>query len=215
LAAGLLALLAALIGAYLLHKQTVQARLHEDERRRRRHEAVRATLPFALSQVSEYAEQVARCVEPLVNSTDESVDFHARKSLKLPNLPDEVLKHLTDAIEASPSARARSTMADMIRDLQILQSRSRSFLRDEPSMIVVRANVENLIALCAEVYAGTSILFGYARRQTECVKLSDFDNEARTALKLFGLFEEIHGRSFEALERALKNRPTRFKSRQG
>lgn len=206
----MLALGAAIWAGALLRSQIMQSERHETERLRRRHAAVRATLPLALSQLSDYAEGVARQFTQFVREADEHIDQDALSNITLPELSDSFLKTLIDTIEAAPTETPREAMADMIRDLQILQSRIRFHTNVERGKITLKSNIEDIIVRAAEIEGWVAILYPYSRRQLDEVKPVNLLEESKKSLNSFGFYEETDRRIFERLIRHAASKEQRF-----
>ncbi|HUD85501.1 MAG TPA: hypothetical protein VMR17_03560, partial [Xanthobacteraceae bacterium] len=97
------------VAAYIAFQNTTrslrQAERLENNRRNRKHAAVRAVLPLALSQVSAYAERSARALNELVGQCeDEALPARTAQENLVGPLPSETLEALADFIEYSDTA---------------------------------------------------------------------------------------------------------------
>jgi hypothetical protein len=102
LTAAMVALFAAGIAFHNTTRSLRHAENLESRRRDRKHPAVRAVLPLALAQVTEYAERTLRALDELVNKCE----GQALPRLSVPEnfiqpLPSDTLKTLADFIEYS------------------------------------------------------------------------------------------------------------------
>jgi hypothetical protein len=165
----------AVIAAYIAFQNTSRSLVHaealEMNRRRRKHAAVRAVLPLALSQVTAYAEQSARSLDDLTSKCDrETLPIGtASESLSTP-LPTETLQTLADFIEYSDSVGVE-VIESTVAWIQIHDSRTRSMVQDNNdstmTRVVVRTQIEGLIIDAASIYAGAASSFDYARRRQD------------------------------------------------
>jgi hypothetical protein len=129
----LLAATVASVAAYIAFQNTSRTLAHaeslETNRRKRKHAAVRAVLPIALSQVNGYAEKPAKALSALVEKCegDELPVGSAKDSLIEP-LPPETLKILADFIEFTDAGNLEVLESTLAR-IQIHDARLRGLLK--------------------------------------------------------------------------------------
>lgn len=195
------------VAAYIAFQNTTRSLRHaerlENNRRNRKHSAVRAILPLALSQILAYAERSARALIELVAKCEDQIlpTKTASENLVEP-LPSETLKALADFIEYSDKANVRVLEAT-IACIQIHDSRLRGLAEDnrDPSEthIVLRTEIENRIIDAASIYAGAACIFDYARRRSEDLPTTvTWDSVAR-ALRNMRFWDEEHPQLYAKL----------------
>jgi hypothetical protein len=197
------------IAAYIAFRNTTRSLNHseslEKNRRTRKHAAVRAVLPLALSQVVAYAERSTRALDELVSQCEGEVlpSGAAPESLAEP-LPSETLTALADFIEYSDAVNV-AVLEATVAWIQIHDSRLRSLVQDnhDPSQnhIVVRTEIEGRIIDAASVYAGAGSFFDYARRRSQKVPSVLTWDVVTRALRNMRLWDEEHPRLYEIISR--------------
>jgi hypothetical protein len=202
------ALAIAMVGAAVAIQNTTRSLRHseklESTRRSRKQAAVRAVLPLALSQITDYAERSAQALNELVTSCN-GESLPAQKALDIiPELPTETLKTLSEFIEYSDTVNVgiiESTVALM----QIHDSRIRALImanRDPLSTrIVVRTEIEARIVDAASIYAGAAAGFEYARRRQGELPLTLSWEAVGAALRNMQFWDDEHPRLHEMLIR--------------
>jgi hypothetical protein len=204
LAAASVALFAAYIAFRNTTRSLAQAEKLETFRRSRKHAALRAVLPLALAQVSNYAERSARALNELVgNCTGETLQaMTAPESLVQP-LPPDTLKTLADFIEYSNGDVG--IIADTVAWIQIHDSRLRGLVEAnrDPSQtrVVVRTEIEARIIDAASIYAGATAVFDYARRRESQLPPRLSWDAVGGALRNMRLWDDEHPRLWEILAR--------------
>jgi hypothetical protein len=173
LASALVASLAAVIAFRNTSRSLEHAEALERRRRDRKHAAVRAVLPLALSQVSEYAERSARLLDELVNKcVDEALPARSASSSLIEPLPSETLKTLAEFIEYSDRVNVDLIEA-IVAAIQIHDARTRGIVEDnnEPSggRTVTKFELEGRIVDAAAIYAAVGAVYDYARRRKDAV----------------------------------------------
>jgi hypothetical protein len=164
LIAGLIAIIAALIGGAFIRQQIAASERLERERVERRFRSVRAGLPTVLSAVIDYAEICGAELDRLYSGAS---PLGVSGPTTLPVLNDEVIPSLREAIEVGDDQLA-DLLADLLSRLQIFRARLRSLevsLLASSSTIVLPVNVEERAVDNAELHARASALFPFARRR--------------------------------------------------
>jgi hypothetical protein len=205
----LIAATVASIAAYIAFTNTNRSLAHserlEANRRQRKHAAVRAVLPLALSQISEYAERSSRELDKLVKSCagEELPEGKATEKLLQP-LPAETLKTLAEFIEYSDRVDARLVEA-AVAAIQIHGARLRSIVEDnnDPSgeRGVVRSQLEERIVDAASIYAAVGAAYAYARRQQDTLPRSITWDTVSGALNNMRFWHEDYPRLQEDIDR--------------
>jgi hypothetical protein len=205
----LVAALVASVAAYIAFQNTTRTLKHserlENNRRNRKHAAVRAVLPLALAQVTAYGERSARDLNELVNKCNgESLPSKTAPASIAEPLPSETLETLSEFIEYSDSVNVEIIEAT-VAWIQIHDSRIRGLFYDnhDPSgdHVVVRTEIEGRIIDAASIYAGASAVFDYARRrQSQLPRTLSWD-AVRRALRNMRFWDGDHPRLYAILEK--------------
>jgi hypothetical protein len=141
----------------------------EKRRRSRKHAAIRAVLPLALAQVTDYAERTARASNQLVEACQgETLPHGAVQENFVQPLPSETLQALADFIEYSDTVDV-SIVEEFVAWIQIHDSRLRAIVERnrDPLRFVLRTQLRARVIDAASIYTAASIVFAYARRQQE------------------------------------------------
>jgi hypothetical protein len=172
----LVAAFVASIAAYIAFQNTSRSLRHteglEKHRRSRKHAALRAVLPLALAQVTDYAERSAHSLNELINQcVDETFPAQTVPDDLVEPLPSETLQTLADFIEYSDTVDV-SVLERTVAWIQIHDSRLRKLIKRnrDPAdpQIVSRAEIEARIIDAASIYGGAAAIYDYARgRATE------------------------------------------------
>lgn len=201
--------LVALLAAYIAFRNTKhslnQAARLENNRRGRKHAAVRAVLPLALAQISGYAERSARALNELLGKcTGETLPHRTAPETLVQSPPTETLKTLADFIEYSDTLDVRVLEATAAW-IQIHDSRVRGLFDDNRSAgsghVIVRSEIEGHIIDAASIYAGAASAFDYARRREETLPTELSWDDVRSALRNMRVWEDEYPRVHEALKR--------------
>jgi hypothetical protein len=195
------------IAAYIAYRNTTRSIRNAEElekhRRSRKHAALRAVLPLALVQVTNYAERSAHALNDLVNKCNGETlpaKTATRDSLLQP-LPSETLKTLSDFIEYSDNVETEVIEATIAR-IQIHDSRLHELAKanHDPSRVVVRAELEARIIDAASIYAGAAAVYDYARRrQTQLPPTLSWDMVG-ASLKNMSFWDDEYPRLAEILK---------------
>lgn len=199
LAAGLIAIVAALIGgAYIQNQDT--------ERYRRKHAAARAVLPLALDAFSRYAIQIGTVLKDLHRQAVGETVPHTASVRPIPPLPTEAIPVLANLVEICERGQDK-LFAAVISQAQVLSARMDTLGRNvhQSGFTVTVRNLEDYICDAAEIYAKAGALFPYARRETECIPLVVTIQEAMQALRILGFRDTTrYGRLHSHVERRVR-----------
>lgn len=207
LISGLLAIVAAIIGAAFVYHQTRQARAFERDRLIRRHAAARSTLPLVLSNIMEYARTVGRDLHALhLGGADDHVGRDALIEWSIPPLPRDETRSLAEVIEAASNDVA-DVIADLLGKLQVQAVRIRGLQADVAAGTAGRRNIlkseiEEYIQDVAEIHARCELLLDYARREADAVQQFPTAKDKLRALFLMG----YHERAFDRLKATVQRR---------
>lgn len=205
----LLAAGVASIAAVIAFRNTSRSLEHaaslEHHRRSRKHAALRALLPLALSELSDYAERTARALEQLISKcVGESLTAKEAPENLAVLRPSEAIELLADFIEYSDSLDV-SVLERTVAWIQIYDARLRGVVRDNrdtrTSRRVVRSELEERIIEAASIYAGAASAFEYARRREAMLPTTISWDDVKRALRNMGFFEDEFPRLHEALDR--------------
>jgi len=195
---GGIALLAAVLAYWNTTRAVRNARKLELWRRSRKHAALRALLPLALSEISEYAERTIKPLNVLHGHCVDGTLVHAGVAAPdFERVPSDVIRSLSDFIEFSDDTDVQLFIR-LIRRIQVHQARLRSLAtkiedQDETS---AESWIETIMLQGATIYAGASAAFDYGRAKTD--KLPEDVDWAgvRSALNNMGLWDfempELH-----------------------
>jgi len=168
LLAGLLAIVAAFVGAMAIYCQTRQSKIQEGARLRRRHNAVRHALPVNLSEILSFLQNVMRDVF----SNQNMVVMIGGPNIETCGAARTLSDGLTDFIESTDDSRLIEASASLIRRLQVLESniitlRQKSGIywqgpSDSGNAQLRQNELDELIVRAGQAHALTESLFKYA-----------------------------------------------------
>lgn len=147
------------IAAYVAFQNTSRSLHHaegmEKNRRERKHAAVRAVLPLALSQVNSYAAKTAQLLNEVVGKCDNETLPHGTATDSLIQvLAPEALETLTDFIEFT-DGESLEVLEATVAWIQIHESRMRRLVQDNndpsTSLLVLRNELEERINALAAI----------------------------------------------------------------
>lgn len=204
LAAGFLAILAAVVGGYFVMRQVWQADAHEGDRRQRRRTALRAVMPLSLSALIEYAR----------SSGDALREYHrlcTGGALPIPvaapgrpELPVEAISTVRDFAEHASEAEAKF-LAGLLSEIQVQSSRLRDLentsARRDAEEVVLTINIEEYIIDSASIYAMASAMFDYARFRTEVFPTLPDAAALHSALRQMRFWDEAFPQVHATVER--------------
>jgi hypothetical protein len=205
----LIAAVVAAVAVIVAFKNTDRSLAHaeslETNRRRRKHAAVRAVLPLALSQVIAYADRSARALNDLVSKCEgETLPVGVAVESLVGPLPSETLKSLADFIEYTDTTSVE-VLESTVGWIQIFDSRMRALVQhnNDPAetWAVVRTEIEGLIVDAATIYAGAASAFDYARRRRGEMPTELSWDAVIGALRNMSLWDDEHPRVYQIVER--------------
>jgi hypothetical protein len=202
----------AFIAAIIAFQNTSRSLRHserlETHRRNRKHAAIRAVLPLALAQISDYAERSARALDSLVEKcVDGSLPPEAASDDIIQELPSETLKTLSEFIEYSDTVNT-SIIQETVSCIQIQDSRLRGLLDDnwnplEPQLML-KTEIQGRIIDAASIYAGAAAIFEYGRRQRDQLPPTILWDAVRSALRNMRFYEDEYPELYAILDRREK-----------
>ena len=169
LLSGMLALGAAFLAASQIRKQIVQVEKHETERRTRKFNAVRATLPLALSGICSFSKNMLTELSQVRSAISHLGSVPVPKSFNPPSPPSELVSALQDMVEATAQTNVIAAISEIISEIQTLSSRVDG-LSDNAQIrqaIGMDRNIDEYIIQTARMYALAEALFDFARRKDE------------------------------------------------
>ncbi len=179
LATGLIALVAAAIGAWFVHQQIVLER----ERRRRVSASVRAMMPHTLAGLIDYLDECSAALRASINGASHT----------MPRIPPDIISQIQKIVEVSEDAVATQVSA-LLGDLQVLDSRL-SHLAKQPN----KQNAQDFAINAMAAHAAASLLFPYARKETDDLPSARMiASQYMSSLKLMGFNENNHKNIFNA-----------------
>jgi hypothetical protein len=208
LAAALVASIAAVIAFRNTSRSLQHAESLERRRRDRKHAAVRAVLPLALSQVTDYAERSARQLNELVGKCiAEALPPRTATPKLIQPLPAETLKTLAEFIEYSDQIDV-SLIEATVASIQVHDARTRGIVEDnsDPSNehIVTQFQLEGRIVDAAAVYAAVGAVYDYARRRKDTLPKAITWDAVAAALDNMRFWQEEFPRLREDIDRRRK-----------
>jgi hypothetical protein len=196
------ALLAAALAFFNTTRSLDHAAKLEDRRRSRKHAAVRAMLPLALSQILDYADRSAHRLNELVAICQNDILLPMTAPENHPqNIPTETLRVLAEFIEYSDIADVSGIEATVAL-IQIHDARIRALVarnRDPSGTWIIRQEeIEARIVNAASIYAGAASVFDYARQRQGHLTPDISWDAVRRALRNMQFWEDEYPR-LEAL----------------
>jgi|GEM_PF-3835534 len=188
LVAGLIAIVAAIVGGRYINKQIQQTEETERERRNREFEAARAMMPIYLDALIEYIETCGKRLKSL----EMMASVGERQTPAFPPLPMDVATFFRDLILRSP-ADLRIPVIEILSELQVFNARLSSFAYRLSRGTSTNA-IEDYVVQAADLYGRCIALLPFARN-----KSNDIPNAAMarshymTALSIMGFDDQQHG----------------------
>jgi hypothetical protein len=200
LISAMVALVAAGVAYWNTNRLVRQAEELEAVRRSRKHAALRAVLPLALSKVVDYAEGSAHRLQDLLQKcADESLPRGAATpEHHLKPLPSDTLQTLRDFIEYSDQLNV-AVLESTLAWIQIHEARVRDLVEPPPGRITTRTSIESSIVDAATIYAGAAVTFDYARRRGAGLPGSLSWDAVRSGLSNMQLWEDQYPRLHQIL----------------
>jgi hypothetical protein len=186
-----LAVAAAVIGSVLLWRQTRLAGIHEEERRRRRFNAARATLPATLSVIMRYLHQAARRLKAIHGPAGQFGYGNEALRFDPPQFPDEVAAALERMIEATGTNEVADWVADLLSELQTFGARLDGLTEADTARASLQLSVEDYLLQAARIYSQTARLFPFARRHKEGVEYDPKATSVELALHLLKIGDQF------------------------
>lgn len=197
---GLAALIAAAVSVYFVQKQIEQTESAEAHRRKRRLAAARSRLQLTLSTVSHYGSDSIVFLKRLRDAVSVDGAIPTLADAPRPILPEPAVLALEAVIEATDSDSFAGFLADLISEMQVLNSRL-SGLPDQARELGI-GNLDSYLMNAAKVYAFASGSFPYARRETEEPPTRLDWADVVSALRLQHMYQENYHDLFAFIERA-------------
>lgn len=197
---GLAALIAAAVSVYFLRKQIAQAESSENHRRKRRLAAARSRLQMTLSTISHYGSDSIAFLKRLRDAVGANQPVPALADAPRPILPEPSVLALEAVIEATDSDEFAGFLADLISEMQVLNSRL-SALPEEAQALGVH-NLDAYLMNAAKIHAFASGAFPYARRETTEPPTELDWSDVTSAFRLQHVYEEHYGELFSFVRRA-------------
>lgn len=163
-----LAALAALVGIPLVLWQIFQGARQERRRAKARRYAALASLPMTLSGINHWSKEVVRAlnrIRPWVMGTSRD---HPAPEFQPPPSPDHLISAIEGMIEAAPGDRVGKTLAAIVADIQVLNSRIGDPAEYRPSELRSKAGMlDSNYLLAARIYARAESLYDASRSLSE------------------------------------------------
>jgi hypothetical protein len=183
---GLIALVAAIMTVGMVRKQMAQVERHEEQRRRREENAVRAVIPLAVSGISDYARECIARLSQIRGEEGKRVD---PTGLTVPEINNDLIVSLRDGIRYADRQTA-TQIHEMLAWLQVQNSRLRGIASSgsDGISIIVPHNIERAILDAATLEVLASRLFQYGRGNISFHALVR-PEDLRVSLFLAGVYE--------------------------
>lgn len=182
IAAGI-AFFAARLAWKATNAQTKLQREQENARLSAYELSARATLPLALSGVSEFAELVAiQFGETYGQDIMQNVLGEVNRP-EAPSVPQESIQAIENTIRATRNADVQHALADLVSEIQVLAVRSAELARREDRLSIYWAT-DNILS-ASRLYGIAASLFDYSRREKEEVTERDDFTLARQMQRRF------------------------------
>ena len=208
LIAGVIAIVAALMGGGFVYYQTLESRRQHNALLARRHAAARSVLPLTLSALMENASTIAERLDTLRSSAVGGRVPRGTAPFEYPEADHNLIGPLKDVIETAPES-VSDAIATLLSDIQVLEARLRHAAAapsTRSTSLVLTLNIVDYIINAATIYARCAALFEYARRETDDAP-STFPSEPQLVSALNQLdFDEATDSEMYALARARARR---------
>jgi hypothetical protein len=176
------AIIAAGIAATVVLLQISAERRLDETRRLRRASALRAVLPLALTELSDYATNCARTLATLLQQPNSLSANLAGK--QFPPLPAGLVGRLMEFIEVSEPNHARPLIV-LAKRVQIQHARIRDTqqgMTNQHGSILYQPNLSGRLIDTAEIFARCGALYKYARGNAAAPAAAISPDEVKSAL---------------------------------
>ncbi|MBX4964475.1 hypothetical protein [Rhizobium binae] len=196
----------AAVGAAYLSVKTVRDQIRQDkqleaDRILARHDAARAVLPLALSNICQYAIDCGTQLRSLAAQCRDGRLPGNTIIAAFPVPPSDAIQSLKEFIETSPQ-RDRDFVAKLLSKIQVQISRLQGMRSDRPrGTIVLSINIEDHILDAAEIYGRASVLFEYARGDSNTMPNRLLAPDVYPALSAIGIWDISRERFAERIGR--------------
>ena len=211
-----LAALAALISVPILLWQIFQGARQERARARARRYAALASLPMTLSGINVWAKQVVRCLNDIYPWAIGAAGHVPQPRFNPPPSPDHLISAIEKMIEAAPGDDVGKTLAAIVADIQVLNSRIGEAAEFEGHRLRSQMGmIDSNMFLAARIYARAESLYDSCRALSEDAPI-DYARVS-AALSIMGIHEgelraepalypTAHDMATKAHQRALERR---------
>lgn len=163
---GILALIAAGMSVYFLHRQISQSDRHEKERLQREHSSIRATLPLSLSSLVDPLRQM------LISLNAAKLEVRQNRistNFVPPDAPAEHVAELQGLIASTNKKSVVEPVAQIIREMQTLWARVKTLQdpREQRRRAGLIDNIDEWIVQAAQIHSLIESLFEYARDEKD------------------------------------------------
>lgn len=169
LISGFLAVAAAAVTVLFIREQIKTSQAQHVELIGRRFRSMRANLPLALMELSDYAQECIQIFSELMAKKEEDEDI--KSEVEVPSLPISTLHTITELISLAEEKDAAMLQA-LLRFVQIQQSRLRSTAfelseKKNPGGIILLQNLRGDVLDAFTIKKMTNFLFPYARWESD------------------------------------------------
>ena len=166
---GFMALGGAIITVVWIQRQIDQAHTQEADRRERQHFAARATMPAALAELVDYAEDALEALRKIPEPTAAIAILHPPTGWvppPLPRVPNDAVAVLRTCIETADLG-PRQEIASLLAHLQICNSRLYGLFNDEfvanSRLVITQRDMHTHFADFVELHLRSDRMIKYAR----------------------------------------------------
>ena len=189
----IIALIGAWWAAQAVYKQIQQADRFSKKQEETRRAVASATLPFALTELSDYAH---RCIDDLVVIHGKCVAGALPTTVTIdqfPSIPIAVIAQIREMLEAADE-QERVALSTLLASLQIQQSRIAGLARDHlrAGHIVLTLNIERYILDAGEIYARTASMYRFARGAEERIPDRVLKKQIASAISICGVLPPVY-----------------------
>jgi hypothetical protein len=159
-----LAAIAALVGVPLIIWQIFQGARHERKKARARRYAALASLPMTLSGINRWAKEVAQALNAIEPWVSGDARTEPPPTFAPPPSPDHLISAIEQMIEAAPGGRIGKTLAAIVSDIQVLNSRIGDAAEYHPARLRSQHGaIDSNLYLAAQIYSRAESLYDSAR----------------------------------------------------
>lgn len=160
------AIVAAVVSIHYAKKQISETAIQENARRARRFTASRARLPLLLSDTIQYSFEAMELLKKYLDTNSgPDIAYKALSNVPRPVLPDSAIIAFEAIIENADDDKFVNVIADMISQMQVLNSRMRSLPSERRAL--GPQGLQSYLMNSAKIYGYAASMYAFARRETD------------------------------------------------